>query len=1012
MQKPLSALLDEVSYAINFKEEEVILLLKGIVEKSRGSRFAANQKAEAYVNHIRQTLNGVGIEAFFQQYGLDTNEGVAIMSLAEALLRIPDSDAANELIHDKLTDAKWENYNSSSTLMRASAMGLKFISKFFETENIATKLADPIVRSSIKQSMRLLGGHFVMGETIGEALKNSHDFSGYMFSYDMLGEGARSDEQAEHYLEKYLNAIEAIKETIDPSDRLYRRPGISIKLSALHPRYELANREDVLARLLPCLHEIITQAILAGISITIDAEESARLDLSLEIFSKIISDENYVGFEGIGLAVQAYHKQAHKVIDYICQLGELNNKRIPVRLVKGAYWDSEIKKAQVQGLAEYPVFTKKSYTDISYLACASKMLNNDIIYPQFATHNALTIAQIEEMAKDKELEFQLLHGMGRGVYDQVVKNYPCRIYAPVGEHEELLPYLIRRLLENSANTSFVKKIADFNIPVSQILQDPFTANEESKVPLPEDIYGIERRNSAGINLGNKATLDSLQKALEKFDDKIWQAHPIIKGHGTLGIGGSVTSPADINHKIGRVVEATNGEVKEALDVTEDAFEEWTRIGVNKRAEIIETMADLLEENSHALIWLCMNEAGRILEDSIAELREAVDLCRYYAIEARNLMVEKSFTSPTGETNILSLHGRGMFICISPWNFPLAIFLGQIVAALVTGNTVIAKPSEQTPLIATFVLKLLHKAGVPLGAVSLLPGSGEIIGKHLLNDKRIAGVVFTGSMETAKKINSELAHKEGPIVPFIAETGGQNAMIVDSSALIEQTVDDILISAFGSAGQRCSSLRVLYVQEEITDKLLRVLSGAMAELKLGNPRDFKTNIGPVIDAAARDSLRRHINQMIDKHQFIASSPIDKGATENGTFIEPHAFLINSLDDLKGEVFGPILHVIRYKYNELDKVIDEINASGYGLTLGVQSRISMRIEYIKKRANVGNVYVNRSMIGAVVGVQPFGGEGLSGTGPKAGGPHYLTRFVKERVHTVNTTAAGGNRELLIK
>jgi RHH-type proline utilization regulon transcriptional repressor/proline dehydrogenase/delta 1-pyrroline-5-carboxylate dehydrogenase len=1017
MDKILEKLLDEVSAGRHVNEKQVVNTLADFVEKSRGNYNEIEQKATDYINHIRANLGGVGIEAFFQQYGLDTPEGVAVMSMAEALLRIPDADTANELIHDKLSNIEWnsEKIIGTSALMKASAFGLKFVGKLFDKENIATKIADPLVRNGVKQSMRVLGGHFVMGETIANALANSRDYQkqGYMFSYDMLGEGARSDEQAKHYLQKYLEAIEAIRHTVNTSDDLYKRPGISVKLSALHPRYELANKEDVFARLIPRLRDIVDKAMLAGICVTIDAEESARLDLSLEVFSRLFAEENYSEFEGLGLAVQAYHKQASNVIDYIIALAKTHSRLIPVRLVKGAYWDSEIKRAQVGGFDAYPVFTKKSYTDISYLACAYKMLaNSDKLYPQFATHNALTIAEIEISAEGKEFEFQLLHGMGGGVYNQVVARHRCRIYAPVGQHEDLLAYLIRRLLENSANTSFVKKVADFNVPVADILKDPLYNVEESKnIALPREIYSPERQNSAGVDLGNKHQLAQVQKALEKFRKHTWHASPLIGGKESLGIGASVSNPYNLGHKVGKVIEAGSAEIKAALDVTAAAHRDWELLGVEKRAAILEKMADLLEENKFEAIALCISEAGRTLEDSVSEVREAVDFCRYYAMQARKLMQEQNLTSPTGETNVLSLHGRGMFFCISPWNFPLAIFLGQVTAALVMGNTVIAKPAEQTPLIAAFAVKLLIKAGVPSDVIALLPGGGEVIGKYVLSDKRLAGVVFTGSMETAKIINSELAHRGGSIVPFIAETGGQNAMIVDSSALIEQTVDDIVLSAFGSAGQRCSALRVLYVQEDIADKLIDILIGAMAELRLGNPADVATNVGPIIDHKACESLRKHIQLMTNSHKLIATTPNHKAATENGNFIEPHAFIINSINDLKAEVFGPILHIIIYKHSELDKIIDEINDYGYGLTLGIQSRINMRAEYIRSEVKVGNTYVNRSMIGANVGVQPFGGEGLSGTGPKSGGPNYLLRFVTERVYTVNTAAIGGNRELLV-
>jgi RHH-type proline utilization regulon transcriptional repressor/proline dehydrogenase/delta 1-pyrroline-5-carboxylate dehydrogenase len=1022
MDKKLSKLLEEVSSSRFIAQAETVAFLQKNLEKSRAdiNYLEIKETASRYVYAIRENLSGFGIEAFFQHYGLDTSEGVALMLLAESLLRIPDSATANDLIHDKLKNINWKSDSEASTsaLMKASNFGLKFAGKLFSHENVITKLADPVVRASVKKSVRVLGNHFVMGETIEDALNNSKDYNkaGYTFSYDMLGEGARSEEQAAAYLEKYLHAIDAISSKINVSDTLYKRPGISVKLSALHPAYELANKDDVFARLIPRLKQIIDKAMKAGICITFDAEESARLDLSLEVFTKLINDlhaENFNGYHGLGLAVQAYHKQAFKVVEYIIELARSKNIRIPMRLVKGAYWDSEIKKAQVSGLAEYPVFTQKEYTDISYLNCAYLMLQNgDFIYPQFATHNALTIAEIEAVVGDTQFEFQLLHGMGKGVYDQVVAKYECRIYAPVGHHEELLAYLIRRLLENSANTSFVKKVADLNTPIDEILKDPLVAKNRSdkNIPMPSEIYD-DRENSKGMDLGNNYQLEKTIKSLAKFDGQIWQARPIINGKEVKGEGRDAVSPFDSGKVIGKVLEPSYSEIKEALDITASAADEWAETSVETRAAILERMAVLLEHNKFELIALCVNEAGRTIEDSISEVREAIDFCNYYALHARKIMKNVNLQSPTGETNYFTMRGRGMFMCISPWNFPLAIFLGQIAAALVTGNTVIAKPAEQTPLIGAFTVKLLLEAGLPGNVIAFLPGGGEEIGKYVLSDKRTAGVAFTGSMETARIINIALAHRGGAIIPFIAETGGQNAMIVDSSALIEQTVDDIILSAFGSAGQRCSALRVLYVQDEIYDNLVKVLAGAMAELRLGNPADLQTNIGPLIDQKARDSIRKHIKQMLLKYNLIGRTENHKNVTENGNFVEPHAFEIGSINELAGEVFGPVLHVIRYQYKDLDKIIAEINDYGYGLTMGIQTRINSHAEHIKNHVKVGNIYVNRSMIGATVGVQPFGGEGLSGTGPKAGGPNYLLRFITEKVYTVNTAAAGGNRELLV-
>ncbi len=792
-------------------------------------------------------------------------------------------------------------------------------------------------------------------------------------------------------------------------------------------------------KLLPRLKEIVAKAQSFSISVTIDAEESSRLDLSLELFAILVADKEFQGFNGIGLAVQAYNKSAAHVIDFIIELARKNNRIIPVRLVKGAYWDSEIKIAQVAGISTFPVFTRKEYSDISYLVCAHKMLENiDVIYPQFATHNALTIASIEVMAGTKrDFEFQRLYGMGEGIYKQVVAKMPCRIYAPVGSHKELLPYLIRRILENGASASFLKKVIDEDVSVEELVANPKSSilNFKSSIPLPPNLY-TDRKNSIGFDLGNISHLSEIKNGLDKFKNSKWNAAPIINGKEHKGISKEIFAPYNTNIKVGTVIESSADDIKEALDATAKAQLEWSQTPVDARAKIIEKFADLLEENYFEAMSLCIHEAGKTIADSIAELREAVDFCRYYASRAREIFsTPKTMQGSTGELNELSLHARGMFMCISPWNFPLAIFTGQIVAALVSGNTVIAKPAEQTPLIAAFAVKLLLKSGLPKNAISLLPGDGATIGNVVLNDYRIAGVVFTGSTDTANIIQKTLALRVGAIIPFIAETGGLNTMIVDSSALVEQAVDDIITSAFGSTGQRCSALRVLYVQDDIADDLLETLKGAMENLQMGAPGDFTTDIGPVIDRDAYDKLSAYINEAKGKFKVVAGehhspnffekqmigesnlsgSPYNValqnlGGDGFGYFIPPIAFEISSIKDLPGEIFGPVLHVVRYKASNLHKIIAEINASGYGLTIGVQSRIGSRIKYIRLHAHVGNMYVNRSMIGAVVGVQAFGGEGLSGTGPKAGGPHYLLRFATERSFTENTAAIGGNRDLL--
>jgi len=1017
MDKKLCKSLADVSSLARSPEDKTILKLKKIVKEKRGNYSSVKTKASGYISHIRKNISSVGIEAFFRQYGLDTDEGIAILSLCEALLRVPDSATANLLIHDKLKDINWNEFEGqgNSKVMKASALGMKIVGKFLQNENPVSIAADPIIRTSIKQSMKLLGGHFVMGQDINAAIDNASKFEkqGYMLSYDMLGEAARSNAQADDYITKYSDAIEQIQPYVNLADPIYKRPSISIKLSAFHPRLHYTNIENVKLELIPKLKEVLSKAVEAGISVTLDAEEYERLDLTLEIFSQIICDEDFKDARGIGIAVQSYHKHAYAVLDHIEKLAKHTDRQIPVRLVKGAYWDAEIKKSQLEGLDSYPVFTHKEYTDISYLACAFKMLEKEqFIYSQFATHNAATIAQIEIAGKGKEFEFQLIHGMGRSVYDMVVEKYPCRIYAPVGTYKELLPYLIRRLLENSANSSFVKNVADERVSINSLLTDPLSFKPDDKViALPTDIYP-DRKNSKGWDLGNKRHVQTIMHELEKYKRHKWYATSIIAGHDLGHAKNEVCSPYCNKQKIGKVSDASAKQIKDAVDTAYSAFAKWNNTSVDERAKILDKMADLLEQNQFELMSLCIKEAGKTIADSIAEIREAVDFCRYYALQAKRIMGgELSLQGVTGEKNFLKLHGRGVFVCISPWNFPLAIFLGQVSAALATGNTVIAKPAEQTPLIAAFTIKLLKEAGVPDGVISLLTGDGAFIGDKLLSDERIAGVVFTGSNETADIINKKLAARGGAIIPFIAETGGQNAMIVDSSALIEQTVDDVIESAFTSSGQRCSALRVLYLQNEIADEFLEVLKGALHVMNVGYPESVDTDIACVIDVDAKENIEKHIKIMAAKFKLVAAKGVDKKIKDCGHFVSPHIFEIKSINDLKAEVFGPVLHVIRYASKDLDDVIAQVNSTGYGLTLGIQTRIESRAEYIRQQVNVGNIYVNRNIIGATVGVQPFGGEGLSGTGPKAGGPNYLLRFVTEKTCTINTTAIGGNRELLV-
>lgn len=974
-----------------------------------------------------------GLDAFLHEYDLSSEEGIALMCMAEALLRIPDKATVDRLISDKISTADWnEHLNSSDSLfVNAATWSLMLTGKIFaptlnDKKNLAASLkrlfsrtAGSVIRPIITQGMKIIGKQFVMGTTINEAIERakSSEAIGYRYSYDMLGEAARTAEDAQFYFKSYQNAIEAIGKASHGLDPI-KGPGISVKLSALHPRYELAKHEQVLNDLVPYLLELAKQAKAQNIGLTIDAEEADRLDLSLDIIEAVFSNAALDGWEGFGLAVQAYQKRAPFVIDWLADLSKRHGRRMMVRLIKGAYWDSEIKVSQMFGFEGYPVFTRKNSTDVSYTACAKKLLSfPECFYTQFGTHNAYSVATILELANSTtNFEFQCLHGMGAPLYDQIVnKEIACRIYAPVGSHKDLLGYLVRRLLENGANSSFINRIADDNAPIDQIIEDPVAriAGLKSKphphIPLPIDIYGPTRKNSGGVDLSNRKTLSELKTDMDKIEKQTYTSGPIIAGKmltATPAI--PVVSPSNTDQIVGQVHQASAEDVENALATAAMGAKNWANKSVAERAACLERAADLFEENKPTLISLLCREGGKHVNDCISEIRETVDFCRYYAAHARTDLNPQILTGPTGEFNELSLHPRGVIACISPWNFPLAIFAGQILAALVTGNAVIAKPAEQTPLIAAEAVRILHQAGIPTDALQLLPGQGEIVGANLVKDLRIAGVMFTGSTETAKLIQKSLAHREGPIVPFIAETGGQNAMIVDSSALPEQVVADVMQSAFNSAGQRCSALRVLFVQEDVAPRVLDMLKGAMRELVIGDPALLETDIGPVIDTDALQMLQNHVNKMNQDGKLVYQIPMPE--TRKGHFFAPAVFEIENLNILKREVFGPILHVIRYNAKDLDKVLDEIANTGYGLTLGIHSRIDATVKYIRDRMHVGNIYVNRNMIGAVVGVQPFGGEGLSGTGPKAGGPHYLPRLCIERAISINTTAAGGNASLV--
>jgi RHH-type proline utilization regulon transcriptional repressor/proline dehydrogenase/delta 1-pyrroline-5-carboxylate dehydrogenase len=979
--------------------------------------------------------NQTGLDSFLHQYDLSSEEGIALMCLAEALLRIPDSYTADRLISDKLSNVDWQQHlgDSGSLFVNAATWSLMLTGKIYapnltdessllaSLKRLLSKSGGTMIRPLVLTGMKIIGKQFVMGSTISKALTRARklEAKGYRYSYDMLGEAARTQKDAEKYFHSYEQAIAAIGANARGKGPI-ESPGISVKLSALHPRYEYGNHTRVMNELVPRLLKLALQAKAQNIGLTVDAEEADRLTLSLEIFEKVFSDPALAGWEGFGLAVQSYQKRAPAVIDWLIALSKKHQRRMMVRLIKGAYWDAEIKQSQVLGLEGYPVFTRKNSTDVSFLACAKKILAQPTcFYPQFGTHNAHSVATIIEMAGTRtDYEFQCLHGMGQPLYDAIVgannSNIPCRIYAPVGNHIDLLGYLVRRLLENGANTSFINRLADEHMPVETIIADPVNRISNLKsaphphIPLPKNIYSPERVNSRGLDLSNTQTAWELKQTMETLE-KTFSAGPIIAGQIIKRDDAkAVYAPAATANLVGYVTEANSADVNNALTQAVNAKQAWADTSVDDRAACLECAADLLESRMPEFIKILCLEGGKHINDCMSEVREAIDYCRYYAVRAREDCQIQTLRGPTGESNQLRLEPRGIIVCISPWNFPLAIFLGQVTAALAVGNVVIAKPAEQTPLVATMAIQLLHQAGIPKAAVQLLPGSGEVVGAALTADERIAGVMFTGSTDTAKQINMTLAKRNGPIVPFIAETGGQNVMIVDSSALAEQVVADILQSAFNSAGQRCSGLRVVYVQEEIAPHLLEMLKGAMAELKIGDPSLLSTDIGPVIDKDALTMLQNHAARMDQEAKLLFQVPITDAS--QGFFFAPRAYQIDSLSRLKGEVFGPILHILTFKAGELDKVLDEIAATGFGLTMGIHSRIDATVKYIKNRVLVGNLYVNRNIIGAVVGVQPFGGERLSGTGPKAGGPHYLPRLCVERAVSINTTAAGGNTTLV--
>jgi RHH-type proline utilization regulon transcriptional repressor/proline dehydrogenase/delta 1-pyrroline-5-carboxylate dehydrogenase len=1016
--------------ALSEPDEEIAARLLATASFGAEAEARIDRLARRLIESVRgKSFRIGGLEDLLRDFSLSSAEGLALMVLAEALLRVPDDLTADRLIEDKLLSAHWEIHAAGTEplLVSAAAWALGVTAHVLEAGKtahgivaaLARRIGMPTLRAAARRAIGLVGNHFVFAQTIEAALARA---SGYAspdgFSFDMLGEGARTAEDAERYLAAYAHAIEAMGRAADRAP-VPSRWGISVKLSALHPRYEPQSRGRVLAELVPQVVSLCRAAMYHDLGLTIDAEEADRLELSLDIVDRILADPSLDGWDGFGLAVQAYQKRASAVIDHVLARARRHGRRVRLRLVKGAYWDTEIKRAQERGLADYPVFTRKAMTDLNYIACAATLLRHrDIVYPQFATHNALSIASIVEMAEGVEgYEFQRLHGMGEDLYAALRDEYPdlpCRIYAPVGVHETLLAYLVRRLLENGANSSFVAKLTDPLVPTVDLLTRPQAiiggprSARATTLSLPLDLHAPARKVARGLDFGDRRAVAELRAKIGQAQSTR-EARPIVSGKRHDGLARDLFSPID-GAPIGRVLEAGPELLARCIKAARSGFRAWSRQPVEARASALERAAGLIEAEAPLFLELLQVEAGKTLEDAVPEWREAIDFCRYYAQEARRrLAIAATLPGPTGEDNRLAYHGRGVFLCISPWNFPLAILLGQVTAALVAGNSVIAKPAEQTPLIAAEAVRVLHRAGIAADALHLMPGNGEL-GAALVAVPEIAGVAFTGSTETATHINRALAAKDGPIVPLIAETGGINVMIVDATALPEQVCDDVLASAFRSAGQRCSALRLLCLQEDVADRMIHMIAGAARELRVGDPRRLEVHIGPVIDAAAKRALDKHIEAMLHSARVHLATALPPDAPAGGTYVAPHIFEITRASELTQEVFGPILHVVRYKASELEPLLDSIESMGYGLTLGVQSRIESTVDRILDRRLAGNCYVNRNMIGAVVGTQPFGGFGLSGTGPKAGGPHYLDRFLVEQTITVNTTAVGGNATLV--
>ncbi|EGR3414475.1 bifunctional proline dehydrogenase/L-glutamate gamma-semialdehyde dehydrogenase PutA [Vibrio parahaemolyticus] len=1020
--QPLDKLWSLISPLYMVDESQWLEQLLPLATPTTEEKSAITNQTTKLIEAIRADKKSIQmIDALLLEYSLDTQEGILLMCLAEALMRIPDAATADALIKDKLSVADWKSHlkNSDSVFVNASTWGLMLTGKVVglgeqgtqspsqAVNRLVNKFSEPVIRKAMYQAMKIMGHQFVRGRTIEEAQKNGRPMrdKGFTYSFDMLGEAALTTADANKYFKDYLMAIEAVGRETYGNDTS-PAPSVSIKLSALHPRYEVANEERVMTELYETLMQLLKRAIEVDVAITIDAEEADRLELSLKLFEKIYRSDLVKGWGKFGLVVQAYSKRALPVLVWLNALAKEQGDLIPLRLVKGAYWDSEIKWSQQAGYENYPVYTRKEATDVAYLACARFLLSEGVrgnIFPQFASHNAHTVTAIAVMAQHKDFEFQRLHGMGDSLYNHVMEKYgqPVRIYAPVGSHADLLPYLVRRLLENGANSSFVHRLVDARCPISELTHHPvdaltsFATLNNDKIPMPSGIFP-ERKNSYGVNIDIESEAKPFEAQVESFLNNKWVAGPVINGERFAesmikeNLAEIITAPYDRRVEVGQVAFATLDHVSAAIESAQAAFPEWKGTTIEQKAKCLETLADLMEANLAELVAICHQEAGKTIHDSIDEVREAVDFCRYYAKQAQNLQPFE-LEGFDGVKRISSREGLGVFVCISPWNFPLAIFLGQVTAALVAGNTVVAKPAEQTSLIAARAIDLMLEAGFPAGVIQLLPGRGGEIGHALTSHDAIAGVAFTGSTATAQRINVTLVERTAKPVPFIAETGGQNAMIVDSTALPEQVVRDVIRSAFASAGQRCSALRVLFVQEDVADRIITLIQGAMKELHVGLPYLHKTDVGPVIDRNAKQKLLAHLEQMSSTQKKVAQLQLEE-ACQYGDFVAPSAFEISGIDVLKEEQFGPILHIVRFKASELPNVVEQINQTGFGLTMGIHSRNETTYRWIEKHARVGNCYINRDQVGAVVGVQPFGGQGLSGTGPKAGGPHYLYRFTQ--------------------